>query len=78
MSLTPEQRPFWGVKLSVESFNNGKVLRIKIPKEIAEDSSIDIVDCERTEVGEECNWCLAKYTCKVFRKNLPILIKKLN
>jgi len=64
--------------LSVESFNNGKVLRIKIPSEIAEDSSIDIVDCEKTEADEECNWCLAKYTCKVFRKNLPVLLKKVN
>lgn len=58
--------------MSVETFNNGKVLRLKIPKEIAEDSSIDIVECEITEVGEECNWCLAKYTCKSFRKNQPL------
>jgi len=59
--------------LSVEVFGEGKIVRIKLPKEIAEDSSVIVEECEKKERDEECNWCTGKYACKLFCDSMPIL-----
>ena len=61
--------------LSVETFNGGKIVRVVIPSVIAEDSLVNIEECDKKERDEECNWCLAKYACKLFRDSQPKIIQ---
>ena len=51
---------------SVYCENEGKHITIVVPKRVAIESKVKVVQCQKTQRDGECNWCLAKYACDVF------------
>jgi hypothetical protein len=52
--------------MSVFCENEGKYVTIVVPKRVAIESKVKVVQCQKTQRDADCNWCLAKYACAVF------------
>jgi len=51
---------------SVFCENKGKNVTIVVPRRVAIESEVKVVQCRKTQRNADCNSCLAKYACAVF------------
>lgn len=52
--------------VSVFCENEGKNVTIVVPKRVAIESKVKVVQCQKTQRDGDCSRCLAKYACAVF------------
>ena len=61
--------------MSVQVVNEGKQVTVIVPKRIATGCEVKVLKCKKNTADEDCNWCIAKYSCAVFTDSPEFSLK---